>query len=102
MITPPGGIVIVGNISLDIPVRPVDGFQWGTTVWVDSIEQNLGGNGGNTSYTLGRLGVPVRLLGLVGCDPAGEQVLSILRSAGVDLSQVGRSRGPTTTVVCVV
>jgi sugar/nucleoside kinase (ribokinase family) len=95
-------ILCCGNISLDILVRPVEQFHWGTTTWVDSIEQNLGGNGANTSYTLGMLGVPVRLLGLVGGDAFGERVLSILRSAGVDLSLVGRSQAATTTVVAVV
>ena len=38
------------------------------TPWIDSIELNLGGNGANTSYALSRLGVPVRLLGMVGRD----------------------------------
>ncbi len=53
---PPRGILCCGNIAVDILVRPVEQFHWGTTTWVDSIEQNLGGNGSNTSYTLGMLG----------------------------------------------
>src|SRR6476646_992629 len=100
--TPPRGVLCCGNIVVDILVRPVEQFNWGTTTWVDSIEQNLGGNGANTCYTLGMLGVPARLLGLVGGDAFGERVLSILRSAGVDLSLVGRSQASTTTVVAVV
>src|SRR3989442_14362875 len=99
---PPRGILCCGNIVHDVMVRPVEQFQWGTTTWVDSIEQNLGGNGSNTSYTLGMLGVPVRLLGMVGQDPFGEMALSILRTAGVDLSWVGRSRAPTTASICPV
>jgi sugar/nucleoside kinase (ribokinase family) len=99
---PPRGILCCGNIVLDIMVRPVEQFNWGATTWVDSIEQNLGGNGSNTSYTLGMLGVPVRLLGMVGEDPFGEQALSILNRGGVDLSFVGRSQAPTTTSVCPV
>jgi sugar/nucleoside kinase (ribokinase family) len=100
--TPPRGILCCGNIVLDIMVRPVEQFNWGATTWVDSIEQNLGGNGSNTSYTLGMLGVSVRLLGMVGQDPFGEQALSILKSGGVDLSWVRRSQAPTTTSVCPV
>ena len=99
---PPRAILCCGNISLDIAVRSVDQFNWGTSTWVDSIQQNMGGNGSNTAYTLGMLGVPVRLLGMVGDDAAGERVLSILRSAAVDLEFVGRSKGPTTTTVCLV
>jgi sugar/nucleoside kinase (ribokinase family) len=99
---PPRGILCCGNIVLDTQVRPVEQFKWGTTTWVDSIEQNLGGNGANTSYTLGMLGVPVRLLGMVGRDAFGELALSILNSAGVDLSAVGRSQAPTTASICPV
>src|ERR1700731_4634294 len=98
----PRGILCCGNIAVDIQVRPVEQFNWGTTTWVDSIEQNLGGNGSNTSYTLAMLGVPVRLLGMVGQDPFGEHALSILKSGGVDLSFVGRSKAATSTSVCAV
>jgi sugar/nucleoside kinase (ribokinase family) len=98
----PRGILCCGNIVIDIMVRPVEQFNWGTTTWVDSIEQNLGGNGANTAYTLGKLGVPVRLLGMVGQDPFGEQALSILKSGGVDLSFVGRSKAATATSLCPV
>jgi sugar/nucleoside kinase (ribokinase family) len=100
--TPPRGVLCCGNIVVDISVRPVEQFNWGTTTWVDSIEQNLGGNGSNTSYALGRLGVSVRLLGMVGRDPFGELALSILRSASVDLAFVGRSQASTTTTICPV
>jgi len=80
----------------------VEKFVWGTTTWIDTIEQNLGGNGSNTSYTLGMLGVPVRLLGLVGRDAFGDLALSILAKARVDLSLVGRSEAPTTASVCPI
>jgi sugar/nucleoside kinase (ribokinase family) len=99
---PPRGILCCGNIVLDIMVRPVEQFEWGTTTWIDSIEQNLGGNGSNTSYALGMLGVPVRLLGMVGRDPFGELALSILKAGNVDLSAVARSQAPTTASICPV
>jgi sugar/nucleoside kinase (ribokinase family) len=99
---PPRGILCCGNIVLDVMVRPVEQFNWGTTTWVDSIEQNLGGNGANTSYTLGMLGVPARLLGMVGRDAFGDLALSILKSGNVDLSAVGRSQAPTTASICPV
>src|SRR5438093_787137 len=48
------------------------------------------------------LEVPVRLLGMVGRDPFGEQALAILQSAGVDVSLVRRSQAATTASVCPV
>lgn len=76
--------------------------DWGTTTWVDAIEDSIGGNGANTSYTLAMLGTPVRLVGKVGSDMRGDWVLSKLKKAGVDTSAVTRSDHPTTSTVCVV
>ncbi len=101
-ILPVTGVLCCGNISFDIPVWPVDRFNWGTTLWVDTIEESVGGNGGNTSYALAKLGVPVRLFGVVGRDAHGETILGLLKAAGVDVSRVGRSDSPTNSTVCVV
>ena len=61
-----GGVICTGNLVLDILVRPVEEPAiWGATTIVESVEQHLGGNGANTSYTLAKLGVPARLLGMV-------------------------------------
>jgi ribokinase len=96
------GVLCCGNISYDIPVWPVDRFNWGTTLWVDSIEHSVGGNGGNTSYTLGCLGTPVRLYGMTGSDEEGAKVLRVLESIGVDTSGVGRCEGPSNSSICIV
>ncbi len=84
-----GDIIVAGNLVEDILVRPVERIEYGFTVWVDSIEQHLGGNGANTSYTLATLGIPVRLRGAVGRDDFGDRVLARLRGAGVN---TGRGR----------
>ena len=91
-----------GNLVLDILVRPADRIQWGATTWVDSIEQRLGGNGASTSYTLGKLGLEVRLLGMVGSDAFGDYLLSKLTGAGVDIGGIRRSEASTTTTVGLV
>lgn len=88
---------------VDILVRPVDLPEgWVGTALVESIEQSLGGNGANAAYTLGRLGVPVRLVGMVGYDAFGEFVLGKLASAGVDTEGIRRSAAPTATSVVLV
>jgi sugar/nucleoside kinase (ribokinase family) len=98
----PAGIVCCGNISMDMPVWPVDTFHWGTTTWVDTIQENIGGNGGNTSTALAVLGVPVRLYGTVGSDRQGEFILDFLSERGVDTSCIERSEKPTTCTVALV
>ena len=87
---------------LDVLVRPVGDPGWGKSTWVDSIEQRLGGNGANTSFTLARLGIPARLLSAVGEDAFGERVLAMLGSQGVDTRWIERSPLPTPTTVVLV
>jgi sugar/nucleoside kinase (ribokinase family) len=97
-----GEIVVAGNLVEDILVRPVERIEYGFTVWVDSIEQHLGGNGANTSYALATLGVPVRLRGAVGRDDFGDRVLARLRGAGVNIEEVERMPLATATTVVLV
>src|SRR5437870_557055 len=77
---PPTGVLCCGNIVLDVMVRPVEQFHWGTTTWVDSIDQNLGGNGSTPSYTRGMWGVPVRWRGMLGGAALAVLALSFLCS----------------------
>jgi sugar/nucleoside kinase (ribokinase family) len=97
-----GEIVVAGNLVEDILVRPVERIEYGFTVWVESIEQHLGGNGANTSYTLATLGIPVRLRGAVGRDGFGDRVLERLRGAGVNLEEIERMALPTASSVVLV
>lgn len=97
-----GGVLVCGNIVADILVRPVDRIAWGTTAWVESIEQHMGGNGATTSYALGKLGATVRLLSIAGRDAFGDAMIERLRSAGVDTSGVTRAGAPTPATVALV
>ena len=96
------GVLCTGNIVFDMLVHPVDQLRWGATTWVETIGQSMGGNGANTSYTLGRLGVPVRLLSVVGDDRFGDELLSGLGQAGVDTRAVIRTKGATPTTIALV
>lgn len=96
------GVICSGNIVYDTLVKPVDELIWSRTTFVDSIEVHAGGNGASTSRTLGRLGVPVRLLGAVGSDNASQFLLEILQGDGVDISGVARVPGPPAATVGIV
>ena len=95
-------VMCCGTICYDIPVWPVETVAWGTTTWVETITESLGGNGANTSYALARLGVPVSLVGVVGSDANARRAVDTLRSAGVDVARIGSVDLPTTSTVCVV
>ncbi len=87
---------------LDVLVRPAGDIRWNTTVWVESIEQHLGGNGANTSYTLAKLGVPVHLVSACGRDAIGDTLLATLSAAGVGTTRVERVEAGTAATVALV
>lgn len=92
------GIYVTGNIVVDCLLRPVDKLpEWGTTTYVDSIDVHLGGNGAASAYAAAMMGVPVRLVGVVGDDPFGEFARARLQSASVDLTKVRTEPGVATS-----
>lgn len=98
-----GGVLCIGNIVIDVLVRPVEQIPWGGTCWVDSVEVSLGGNGANTAAAIGMLGVPARLIGGVGKDLFGQMALDRLRSCRVDTRWVAayQEQATATTVALV-
>ena len=95
-------VCVCGNIVFDILVRPVEQLKWAATTLVESVSQQLGGNAGSTSYTLGTLGIPTFVVTLAGRDPEAEAVIARLESAGVDTSRVMRTDVPTSVAICLV
>jgi sugar/nucleoside kinase (ribokinase family) len=95
-------VVVCGNVVFDISVRPVEQIRWEATTLVDEVEQGLGGNGGTTSYTLAKLGIPVSFATLVGQDSTADFVLGRLGAAGVDLSLVQRVGAPTSIAISLI
>jgi ribokinase len=96
------GVVCCGNVVFDVATWPVEDLEWNTTTWVETIVEGIGGNGANTSYALARLGVPVRLVSILGCDERGDRLLHILHSAGVNTEGIRRvtdQQTPSTTVL---
>jgi sugar/nucleoside kinase (ribokinase family) len=98
-----GGVLVFGNVVFDIPVWPARDTGWNTTAWVETIAESIGGNGANTSYTLAKLGVPVKLMSLVGEDDRGARLIQILSGAGVDVAGIVKRAGaPTPCTVALV
>lgn len=98
----PGRVLVCGNVVYDIYVRPVEKIQFEATLTVEDIEQQVGGNGGSTSYTLAKLGIPVSFVTLVGNDETADAVIGRLTAAGVDMSCVQRTNAPTSIAISLI
>ena len=97
----PGRIVVCGNLTRDILVRPVEEpLAWGATTMVEQIIHTTGGNGCNTSYAMAKLGGLVTLLTLIG--QGDRRVLARLESVNVDTSRVQEVEFPTSVSIALV
>jgi sugar/nucleoside kinase (ribokinase family) len=82
--------VVAGHICLDVFPTLVGGpvvFRPGQTVEAGPVVFSTGGAVSNTGLALHKLGVSTRLMGKVGSDLFGQEILQILESHGPGLSE---------------
>ena len=88
-------IIVFGAIYADMVMR-VDNFpDPGETVLTKTYSYVPGGKGANQALAASRAGQMVLLAGAIGNDTQGALALTLLQSAGIDLSAVKESSMPT-------
>lgn len=93
--------VVVGQIARDLVLRVDEVPEPGTSAGVRLRREMLGGKGANQAVGLAQLGVRVALLGVVGEDEEGENLLRQARRDGIDVGHVLR-RGQSALIVDLV
>ncbi|HEX2156779.1 MAG TPA: PfkB family carbohydrate kinase, partial [Actinomycetes bacterium] len=81
-------VVVVGSLNLDLVVRVPRLPGPGETVAGDDVFRNPGGKGANQAVAAARLGRRVAMVGCVGDDAAGRELLGSLADAGIDTARV--------------
>jgi ribokinase len=81
---------VLGSLNMDLVVRLDALPRPGQTVLGDRLMTVPGGKGANQATAAARLGSEVRMIGRVGLDAHGEQLLEGLEEDGVDVSGVAR------------
>ena len=88
-------VVVLGSANMDI-VLPVPRLvRAGETISGGDLAFYPGGKGANQACAAARAGGHVLMVGQVGDDPFGAQLIASLKSAGVDTDRVGISERPT-------
>ena len=82
--------LVIGSINYDIILCQKRLPRAGETYVVDGVRCAGGGKGANQAVQCAKLGLPVRMAGLIGPDPMGEQILQDMNAFGVDTSLVQR------------
>ena len=93
---PPGGVVVVGGVNVDI-----GGRSYGPLVAADSnpgrVRLSVGGVGRNIAHNMALLGLSVEMLTAFGDDPQGQQILRSCRELGIGISQALHLPGESTS-----
>ncbi|CAM4165006.1 carbohydrate kinase family protein [Kibdelosporangium persicum] len=91
-------ILVVGDAGLDVMVLPASEVVYGGDTSAQ-VRVTMGGAGANTATWLANQGADVVLVGRIGDDMAGRQVLANLASAGV---RCELTVDPSASTCCVV
>lgn len=81
-------IVVVGSINMDLVTQAARFVGPGETILGQRFLTAPGGKGANQAVAAARLGAEVALVGAVGDDVFGKQLLAGLRTEGIDLTHV--------------
>ena len=94
-------IVIVGSINMDLIGRTPRIPRPGETVLGHEFSTAAGGKGANQAVAAARLGAQVTMVGCVGGDAYGQQLVTRLRQDGVDTQFVTTVAGSHTGVALI-
>lgn len=89
-------ILVVGSLNMDVTVRMERMPLSGETVQGMDYLENSGGKGANQAYAAGRLGGRVAMLGCVGDDRYGRELIAQLQRGGVDTAGIEQVPGVST------
>jgi len=96
-------VVVLGSINRDLLLTLEHLPVPGETVTASHLEVLSGGKGANQAAAAAAIGGAVAMVGRVGTDAAGQEQVSALAAAGVDITYVRQDpRAPTGTAVVMV
>lgn len=96
-------ISVIGSLNMDLVVRTPKMPLAGETLAGSDFHIIPGGKGANQAVAAARAGAATRMIGCVGADPFGRELLDSLSLSGVDVEGVSISENsPTGTATIIV
>jgi ribokinase len=95
-------ILVIGSINYDLVVYTQRHPEPGETILGDRFQTFPGGKGANQAIAAARLGGHVQMVGRIGNDSFGQELLKNLNNNQVDISNVLKVKEPTGTALITV
>ncbi|WP_379163767.1 ribokinase [Paenibacillus sp. sgz5001063] len=96
------GIVIIGSLNMDMVVRTNRAPDAGETLFGEDFTLSPGGKGANQAAAAARLGAEVTMIGRVGKDAFGSELLEVMRQEQVHTGYIGQSETLGTGIASIV
>ncbi len=97
-----GRVLVVGSLNMDLVIRTERVPKEGETLIGETFERFPGGKGANQAVAAARLGAHVSMIGAVGADPFGDELVAGMRQDGIDVGGVLRLAQTPTGVACIL
>lgn len=88
-------VLVAGSLHLDVVVQAPHLPRIDETVTGTGVDYVFGGKGGNQAIAAARMGAEVSFAGCVGSDGFGDKIRSVLKTSGIEISQLQRDPGPS-------
>jgi ribokinase len=82
-------IVVIGSINIDLITRMPTFPEIGETIIGDKFSMIPGGKGANQAVAMGKLGLNVKMIGMVGNDEFGKKALKNLQENNINITSIG-------------
>lgn len=89
-------IVVVGSLNMDLVISMEQMPRVGETIQANSIHYIPGGKGANQAVGCSRLEAQVNMIGAVGGDSFGDQIMSQMKRLGVNTAHIAQLNGIST------
>ena len=81
-------VLVFGSVNMDLVSRTPRLPQPGETIIGSHFYTTPGGKGANQAVAIARLGIPTQMIGRVGGDSFGQELIAALQTVGIDTSGV--------------
>ncbi|WP_309242062.1 ribokinase [Paenibacillus sp. S150] len=95
-------IVVIGSLNMDMVVRTERAPQAGETLFGQRFALSPGGKGANQAAAAARLGAEVTMIGRVGRDAFGSELLEVMRQEHIHTQHIVESETQATGVASIV
>lgn len=95
-------VVVIGSLNMDIVITAERQPRMGETILGDTISFLPGGKGANQAVAAQRLGANTSMIGAVGEDAFGQQLIASLQREGINTSGVKRMHNEPTGTASIL